>query len=305
MNKLVKKSFFYLFPVFLVFGIFEILYRVVPNNYTQKAINIPQNYNKAKVLIFGNSHAFYGFNPKYFDQQTYNISNISQTLYFDNLLFYNYIDKFKKVNCIVLNVDYFSLSEIDNCVEDDWRKYYYEHYFSMEVPTISKYNYQRIFLSATRDFNSNLKLTQRLLHNKTLVDCDSLGFGTNYKFENKVALSSKDFINRVKSHEDNSINFTKNIDRIQKIISVCKSKQIKVVLVTMPVTSGYSSAVNPKKLNKIIEVCKNLEKTNTNVFYINLFTDKRLTDYDFYDADHLHTKGAIKCSRILNEIVKH
>jgi hypothetical protein len=303
MKKLLKKSFLYLLPIFLVFIVFELFYRLVPNNYTLKAINIPKNYDKAEVLIFGNSHTFYGLNPEHFDKPTFNISNVSQTLYFDNLLFENYIDKFKKVKSIIMNVDYFTLSEIDNCEEDNWRKYYYEYYYNLKIPTISKYNHQRFFLSSTRDFNSNLKLVWRYIQNGTLVDCDSFGFGINYKFENKVKLTPKDYIHRAISHENNLVDFTKNSNRLQRIINNCTTKNIKVILVTMPVTSGYSSRVNQVKLNKIISVCKKLEEKNNNVFYINLFNDNRIKDEDFFDADHLHDKGAIKCSLLINEFL--
>lgn len=289
----------------MIFGLFEMFCRFIPNNYSQKAQNISKNFNLAEVLIFGNSHTFYGMNPKYFLKPTFNISNVSQTLYFDNLLFENFIDKFTAVKTIVLNVDYFTLSEIDNCEEDNWRKYYYEYYYQLQVPTINKYNYQRYLLSATRDFNSNLKLTWRFIKEGTIVDCDELGFGNNYTFEKKGHLNPTDIVQRAKSHEDSSLNLEKNKLRLQKIIAICKAKKIKVILVTMPVMSGYSAAVNQNKLATIVTVCKNLEVTNSHVYYLNLFRDTQIDDTDFFDADHLHNRGAAKCSIIVNDYITH
>ena len=39
------------------------------------------------------------------------------------------------------------------------------------------------------------------------------------------------------------------------------------------------------------------------VSYLNLFMDSRFEDSDFYDADHLNFKGAIKCSKIIDEYI--
>ena len=96
MNKLIKRVLLYLSPLLLIFIAFEMFYRFVPNNYSVKYSTIPTKYNNTEILIFGNSHTFYGLNPKYFDKPTYNLAHISQTLYFDKLLFDKYIDKFKK-----------------------------------------------------------------------------------------------------------------------------------------------------------------------------------------------------------------
>ena len=66
---------------------FELFYRSVPNNYTVKDENVRKAYNSTEVLIFGNSHAFYGLNPEHFSAKAFNISNVSQTLFHDKLLF--------------------------------------------------------------------------------------------------------------------------------------------------------------------------------------------------------------------------
>ena len=116
----------------------EVFYRFVPNNYTQKASEVKKNYD-SEVLVLGNSHAFYGINPDDFSMKTYNFSNISQSLYFDELLLKKHLENFPNLKYVVLTVDYFSLSQIDNSSEDIYRKYYYEQYMDLDVPLISKW----------------------------------------------------------------------------------------------------------------------------------------------------------------------
>lgn len=303
MDTLIKKVLLYLFPLLLVFVVFELFYRFVPNDYSVKYSTIPKKFDDTEILIFGNSHTFYGLNPKYFDKPTYNLAHISQTLYFDKILFDNYIDQFKNIKFVILNIEYTSLSEIVDTEENNWRKYYYQTYMNLEVPSINKYDFTKYFLSSTRNFNANTKLVLRYLKDETIVDCDENGFGINYTKAKKVPLLKKDALIRVKNIEDNLINFDDNIVRTQSIIDACKKRKIKVVLLNMPVSSYFCEGVNQIKLKKTHETCDIITKNNDNVRHLNLFKDKRFTNEDFFDADHLHTDGARKCSKIVNDFI--
>ncbi|MFC0779299.1 hypothetical protein [Flavobacterium sp. HJSW_4] len=266
--------------------------------------NCVANYQNAEVLIFGNSHSFYGLNPVFFDKTTFNLSNISQSLYFDKLLIDKHIDKFKKLKYIILTIEYTSLSQLKNTHEDIWRKYYYQHYMDLEVPIINSFDLNSWFISGTKSFSSNLQLVSRYFFEKTIVECNKSGFGTNYTKQSRVGNLEKSALITIKRHEDNLIDFTENITAIELIIEKCKSKGIQVILVTMPVSKNYAAKVKKEKLNKIFESALLLQKMNSNTFYLNLFNDSRFSNDDFYDADHLHNVGAEKCSMIVNDFLK-
>lgn len=304
MNTLVKKIVVYLSPLLVLFIGIEMFYRFVPNDYSVKYETIPTKLNTTEVLIFGNSHTFYGLNPKFFDRPTYNLAHISQTLYFDKLLFDTYIDEFKAVKCVILHIEYTSLSEIVDTEENNWRKYYYRTYMNLDVPSIKKYDFTKYTLASTRSVNATSKLMMKYLKEGTVVNCDENGFGTNYTKDKSVFITKKDALTRVKNIEDNLMNFDDNIVRIQSIIDTCKVRGIKVMLLNMPVTNFFSEGVNQFKLNKIQEACNVLANNNENVSYLNLFKDKRFTNDDFFDADHMHSNSAAKCSKIVNSYVE-
>lgn len=304
MKKSILKLFAFLLPILLVFVCLEGFYRVVPNNYSFKNLNIQKKYDTTEILILGNSHTFYGLNPIFFDKPAFNLANISQSLYFDKLLFEKHIDKFKKLKYVILNVEYTSLSQLKDTQEDIWRKFYYKSYMNLDVPIISKFDYSKCFLSSTRPFNKNIKLINRYFLEGTIVDCDVNGFGINYTKEKRLSDIDRIAPNTIKRHEDNLFDFSQNIAVIQSIINQCKEKNIEVVLVTMPVSKEYSKRVKKNKLGKIIKTAKLFEEKNSNVRYLNLFNDPGFTDNDFYDPDHLHTKGAEKCSLIVNAFIK-
>lgn len=305
MKKIIFKTTVFLLPILLLLIGVECLYQIVPNNYTLKNENIQKKHEDAQVLIFGNSHTFYGLNPKYFEKSTFNLSNTSQTLYFDQLLFEKHFDKCKSLQYVILNIEYTSLSQLDDSEEDVWRKYYYKRYMNLQVPTISRLDPKSFFISSTRTFYFNMQLVQRYFADGTLVDCDRNGFGINYTKEKRTSNFDDSTPMRVKAHEDNLFDFTHNTKRIQSIVDKCRSRDIQVILVTMPVTKGYARGVNQQKLSKIFKTCLTLEKANSNVRYLNLFKDSRFTDDDFYDPDHLHDAGAKKCSLIMNRFLSN
>jgi hypothetical protein len=303
MRKFFQKILLIAVLVAIPFLIIEIFYRVVPNNYTLKNQNLIRNYRNTEVLIFGNSHAFYGLNPTYFDKPTFNLSNISQTLYFDQLLFDKHIDQFKSLKYIVLTIEYTNLSQQDNSAEDVFRKYYYSAYMDIDVPIINQFDEKVLFLSSTRSFKINVGLIKDYFLNGTIVTSDINGFGTNNLQAKRSIENIQNAKRTVNKHEDHLMDFSKNVDRLASIIEKCKTKNIEVILVTMPVTKQYALEVNQIKLKKIFSTCQTLQNQNDNVRYLNLFNDNRFEDADFFDADHLHDLGAIKSSKIVNDFI--
>lgn len=303
MKKYSYKLVLFLLPIFILIGASEYFYRKVPNNYSIKNENLIKNKSKIETLLFGDSHCFYGLNPIYFKKKTFNLSNVSQTIYFDKLLFENYVDQLPKLSCIVLCIEYTNLSQKDNSQEDVWRKYYYQSYMNLKVPLIKWYDLHQYFLCTTQKPSRTLELMKKYAKSDFVADCDVNGWGNNYKKKDRIIpkLVAKE---RAKQQEDGFVDFKLNSDRINSIISLCKQKKIKVVIVSMPQTHLYTSYLNKKKLSLIFKTCQNLQNKNPNdVYYLNLFNDNRFQDEDFYDSDHLNEFGAEKCSKMVNDYI--
>jgi hypothetical protein len=291
----------FLLPIILLYGGVEFFYREVPNNYTQKANSIKKHSNETEVLLFGDSHCFYGLNPSYFSKKTFNLSNVSQTLYFDHLLFEKYVDQLPKLKQVVFCIEYTNLSQEDNTQDDVWRKYYYQQYMNLEVPSISIFDIKQYSLALTQNLDRTVKLLIRYFKTGSIIDCDTNGWGTNYKKKDRIR-PEEVAKHRAIVQEDGSVNFDVNSNRMQKMITECEQRNIQVIIVSMPQTKLFESYLNPKKLKKIIATCTGFQRNNKNtVHYINLFHDNRFIDEDFFDADHLNDIGATKCSKIVND----
>ena len=82
MRKLFIRLVIFALP-FLVFASY-LEYRLagVPTSYSQKRYYLESQKNEIEVLSLGSSHGM-GINPAYFSVKGYNLSNVSQDIYYD------------------------------------------------------------------------------------------------------------------------------------------------------------------------------------------------------------------------------
>lgn len=300
MKKLLTHISLFLIPIVVVWMLAEVFYRSVPNNYTYKYEQISNNMDDIEVLVLGDSHTFFGINPEWLSLKTYNLSNVSQTIYFDKLLFEKHIDHLPHLKYLIISVEYTTLSQADNTQEDIWRKYFYEAQMDLKVPLIAWYDPKKYSLALTRKFDKTFKTFLDYQREGSLIGCDEKGWGNTYL--STVDSLEMAYLSKVvaRKHEDGSMDFKQNTERIQNMITFCEQKNIQVLLVNMPVYPDYLDRLNPEKLLKIDKTCDDLAKTNPNVTRVNLSRDSRFQLQDFHDADHLNAQGAKKCSLLIN-----
>jgi hypothetical protein len=251
----------------------------------------------------GDSHAFYGVNPEYFKDPTFNLSNISQSLLTDELLLEKHIANLPALKTVFINISYFTLSAKDNALESNWRKYFYYHNMGITAPSISFWNPQRYSMALIQRFDKSMALVQAYHKNHTIVSATTLGYG---KQDASYIVKDKDAISLViaNKHEDNSLDFKNNTARLQRIIALCKKYEVAVVLLEMPVYTTYYNLLDTQKKEKIKSVLTNLSGVNDTVFYLDLSTNSLFEKQDLRDADHLTNSGAKKCSEYLNAYLK-
>ena len=109
MRTLYLKIALFLAPLFLVWLALEVFYRQAPNNYSYKDQQLQKVAANVQTLVMGDSHAFYGINPVYFKDLTFNLSNISQSLLTDELLLEKNITNLPALKTVFINISYFTL----------------------------------------------------------------------------------------------------------------------------------------------------------------------------------------------------
>ena len=303
MRRLYSKTALFLLPLFLVWLALEVFYRQAPNNYSYKDQQLQKVAPFTKTLIMGDSHAFYGINPVYFKDPTFNLSNISQSLLTDELLLEKHIANLPALKNVIINISYFTLSAKENDLESNWRKYFYYHNMGITAPSISFWDPQRYSMALIQRFDKSIDLVQQYHKNHTIVHSTPLGYGMQ---DASDIVKDKEAISIViaNKHEDNSLDFKQNTARLQRIIALCKKYGVGVVLLEMPVYPAYYNLLDTEKKEKIKSVLHELSELNDTVFYLDLSTSPLFEKQDVRDADHLTNSGAKKCSILLNKYIQ-
>ncbi len=302
MKKTVFKLLLFLSPIVLVWAAVEWFYRTTPNNYTVKYDYMEAHSADVETLLFGSSHCFYALDPTYFSGTAFNLSNISQSIEFDALLFEKYFDRMPKLKKVVFCIEYSNLSHKENTREDVFRKYYYENYMHLDVPSVSPIDPKKYSLAFTRSLEQTWESYERYDFFGTIVDCDPNGWGNNYP---KVYRFGPDYNveERLQAHEDGSVDFSENVARLEHMIEQCEERDVEVVIVSLPQSKLYTQGLDRHKLELIYATCESLAEDHEKVRYLNLFEDPRFVDDDFFDADHLNDVAAVKCSKIVNDFL--
>jgi hypothetical protein len=303
MRTLYLKIALFLAPLFLVWLALEVFYRQVPNNYSYKDQQLQKVAPDVQTLVMGDSHAFYGINPVYFKDPTFNLSNISQSLLTDELLLEKHIANLPALKTVFINISYFTLSAKDNALESNWRKYFYHHNMGITAPSISFWNPQRYSMALIQRFDKSMDLVQKYHNNYTIINATPLGYGMQ---DASDIVKDKEAISIViaNKHEDNSLDFKHNTARLQRIIALCEKYEVAIVLLEMPVYPAYYNLLDKEKKEKIKSNLNNLSRVNDNVFYLDLSINPLFEEPDLRDADHLTNSGAKKCSEYLNTYLK-
>jgi hypothetical protein len=86
-------------------------------------------------------------------------------------------------------------------------------------------------------------------------------------------------------------------------VKLCKENDVDVVLVTLPAHKSYVENLKASQLYQVISAGETMAKKYNNCTYLNLLEDQSYTEANFYDADHLNTKGAKKLSLFIGDII--
>jgi hypothetical protein len=291
-----------LLPFLVVFLVIEYKASRLPNSYAQKKHSLREQAQAINVLVLGSSHAFDDINPDFFSCKGYNLSNVSQSHFYDTRLCLNYLDRLPHLKGVIVTVSYFSLFYELNDLPEGWRDYFYYRYFGIRYPSLDLsdpkiFSYTALY---TRDFISAMVFSK--LNNK-----DEFGDIQPNGWKKVPAPSDSNAISDSTGHEHalfhNSLvrmkNLKANVRYLRELLTELHKRNIRVCFVTPPVYQTYSRYLNPFILqanqNIIRELCREF-----NAEYFNYFNDPLFLKSDFSDNDHLNIAGAEKFSRILD-----
>lgn len=304
----IKISLTIVIPVVSFLVAYEVIMRSIPNDYSYKSELWEKKVSEIKVLVFGSSHCYYGFNPAYFDKPAFNSAHLSQSYNYDWFLFDKYYNRMDSLEYVILPLSDFSpFSRLDDGKEaETWRSREYAIFYDCDFHKWYEIRYRYYFTYISID-NMQQAVSRLLDSNFNIIFVDSNGYSLKTSAD-RVNDLKKDGITAAERHTIKNMNkktdlYNENYGYVKDIINRCQSRGIRVILVTTPTLPEYYNHLNPKQVQAMENFGHSLEQYD-NVQYINLLKSPMFDKNDFFDSDHLCDNGAKKLTLLINDIIK-
>lgn len=292
------------FCFFIVLISFEFFLRAIPNDFTHKKYFFNQKKENIETLILGSSHAFVGINPEKLKTNAFSLAYSSQTLDLDEQLFEKYKSDLPQLKTLIIPVSYFSyVLALEDGSSANKIKNYNIYYPIYSHTFLLKNNAEVFHQSLDKNWN---KLIRALQNPYFQITVDQNGFIDKRFLNNKLTWNKK-VDHAIKNHSK-SVNdlliqqrISQNSASLERIISWCDEKNIKVILVSTPTDKAYLEGLNSEQLRVFEDITQQLTNKYPNVIWLNFLENS--SDFmreDFQDPDHLSAKGADKLSEKIN-----
>lgn len=286
---------------------FEFFLRSIPNDFTRKQHSLKNIDDEVEILILGSSHAYVGLNPYYFDQKAFNMAYSSQSIDLDKEIWNKVKSQIPQLKTIIIPISYFSYGYTLENGNSAYKIKNYNIYYSIYSQSFRIENQLEIL---NHSIQQNWQHLQRAYKNpEAFVFVDNRGFNSR-RIPLKKINWEESATHALKNHtldlndENTKVSIRKHVKYLEEIIQWSAEKNIRILLVSTPVTHFYHSKTNPQQLNHWKRTTQHLTTKYKHVEWLNYFeNDSTFTIQDFQDADHLNMMGAEKLSRLVNQFI--
>jgi hypothetical protein len=290
----------FIFPILILSIAAELSLRNIPNDYSNKKNYLDENSNEIQTLILGNSHTFYGVNPEFISEKSFNAAMVSQSLDYDYKILKKYNENWGNLKTIVIPISYHSLfGNLENGIEY-WRiknyNIYYDMYDGGELKNLTE------ILSTPFRSNISRVIDYYIIDKKPRIS--NFGWGVNQVQLIPFNLEEKGRKAAERHTKESDELLETNLKIIQNIISLAEQYNWNILFVTPPAHITYRKYLNLDQLNLTIEKITNLTNLSENAKYYNFIDSPEFSQEDFYDSDHLNAKGAKKFTFFINKIIQ-
>ena len=291
------RAILFLLPLLLLGGGAECLLRNMPNAYRTKAARMAQTAPQTETLILGASHNLMGIRPDLLGTKSFNLAGVSQTIDIDADLLETYLPSLKNLKTVVACPDAGILFDPPlHKGAESFRSTYYNLY----MPTPRRGTWPHLTFE-TASYTGVKNKLDALLEGDTDPHIDSLGWYNGYvaEKEGKDGFTPERFTDRAAYLAQYGTDYLEeNRSQLRRLYGICHAHGIRVVLVLTPVLPELTAALKAWMHKEVAETLAEY-RDKPDVTILDYSRDKRFTETDFFDTDHLNTDGAAKFTRIL------
>lgn len=301
MKRFTIRALFFILPLALILSLFEYVQRRAPHEFKYKAAFMEANAEKLEALVFGLSHT-HRINLNYIGCKAFNLSFSNQSVDRDYALWQKYRDRLTSLRYVVIPLSCWFHQNTGDGLEA-WRTPFYTIHYGLPAPL---FELQKRFITANP--KSALKRMDVILrgnYDKMQPTCDSLGSSLALLRDRRIDWDGKTGGFMARRHSTYTPEIAaKNRATLERMVSECARRNIRVLLVTTPTRPAYYEHLTSEIIEKTESLGRELEQRYLNVSYIDLLKDKRFTEEDYMDDSHLnYDVGGRKLARLLHEYI--
>lgn len=309
LRRFIIKCFLMAAPVLLLIVLLEWRLAQVPNSHTLKKEYLEAHLLDTEVLVLGSSHALYAVNPSELSNVSVNLSNVSQTPWYDAALLEKYIARLPKLKVVCVSVSYDSFFADLSSTSEYWRDYFYEHFWGLYSPTARPDFLRRNFLFYLYGPGN----TPKLLAGKGLLGEMASGVirpdgwlpGDTTAWRSHISEESGRARVLSQQTEQDSLGAIRQWAALSHLLQLSQKHGVKVILFTTPLCDTFRRHMDERLWANVQQRLFQLCDQGLNCQYWDFSNAERLglTPIFFFDNDHLNAKGAKVFSQMLDSII--
>ena len=309
---IIEIGLYFLLPLVLMGAVAEYSLRKIPNDYAFKNQWLTQNSKDVEILTLGASTALYDINPQYFQKKGFNAAHVSQSLKYDHMIFEKFIDNMTSLEYVIMSIDFWSVFRELKHSHEWWRiKHYNIHYGSNFHRFEGKYNLEIYFHDiSTIKRAANGALTMLGVKNETHRTVNDQGFSVLYTISDKPVEWDKGAY-QASVHNDQIARaipediINENKQYVEEIIKKCAERNVKVILLNVPLYKSYRENLKTELRNYQKAFCEYFTDKYPNTLYYDFSDSPVFTEDDYYDFNHLNEMGSKKFTLMLDSLINN
>jgi hypothetical protein len=288
----------------------------VPNLYSVKRQRFESLAGKVDTLIIGSSSAFLDIKPRLLSGTAFNLAGPYEGLYESDRLLTEVLPSLPKLKRAIIQIQYPTIFFRLPAANEGWRQYCYQQEWGIPPMQLDDRldcrMWSRLALRTPRFYLDLLAKGIRkwrqtghfTLDQPEISGIDDRGWfplELDAKSPPTDNLGLADAKRRVAMHHEAMKGDweTDNLACLDHMVSILRQRHIEVDFVTVPVWNTYRVNMKPECWNETQKVLA--ERTNSSgVHYYSFLIVPQFQAEEFYDVDHLNSRGAIRFTQLFN-----
>jgi hypothetical protein len=281
--------------------------RRMPNSYSVKQAGMEGCAGRIEVLILGPSEAAQGVDPAALGLPAYNLANVGQDPDYDARLYHAWSGRLPKLRFIIEGLSYPSLQTRLSRGDEAWRAFFYRRWMGLDHQDRSlDWSAQNFSVLLLIEPIPSLQAAWRGFVPSGSMP-DTLGFQANPvtpEEDTDLRINSYTARKRAVTHQSEMFDEVQVLDEaaLRGMAEDARQHGVQVLWVSPPVSRAYAAALDQVRRKALRERAAVLAR-ECGVAWRDDADDRRFNDSDFFDVDHLNSRGAAKYSALLAKIL--